>query len=79
LGIVPELSSFLYVIPYASEQKADEDANIQNVNFYHRFNADLLMYKLVRWFASGGRTCYTGRNDTFKLYPEIGCLTALNI
>jgi hypothetical protein len=49
------------------------------VNFYHRFNSDLLMYKVVRWFSEGGKTCYTGRNDTFKLYPEIGVLTALNI
>lgn len=37
------------------------------------------MYKIVRWFSNGGRTCYTGRNDTFKLYPEIGVLTAMNI
>lgn len=37
------------------------------------------MYKIVRWFSHGGKTCYTGRNDTFKLYPEIGVLTAINI
>lgn len=37
------------------------------------------MYKIVRWFSAGGKTCYTGRNDTFKLYPEIGVLTAANI
>lgn len=37
------------------------------------------MYKIVRWFSNGAKTCYTGRNDTFKLYPEIGVLTSLNI
>lgn len=37
------------------------------------------MYKIVRWFSHGGKTCYTGKNDTFKLYPEIGVLTAINI
>lgn len=78
MKIVPDLSTFLYVVPNW-QNKADENENMENVNFYHRFNADLLMYKIVRWFGAGARTCYTGRNDTFKLYPEIGVLTALNI
>jgi hypothetical protein len=37
------------------------------------------MYKIVRWFSAGGKTCYTGKDDTFKLYPEIGVLTAERI
>jgi len=41
------------------------------------FNSDLLSYKIVRWFSNGGKTCYTGTQDTFKLYPEIGVLTCM--
>ena len=51
----------------------------EDLNFYCGFNSDLLMYKIVRWFSTGGKTCYTGTQDTFKLYPEIGVLTALSI
>lgn len=79
IRIVPELSTVLYLIPSNTFQGEPEPETTENVNFYYRFSADLLIYKIVRWFSNGGKTCYTGGNDTFKLYPEIGVLTSLNI
>jgi len=53
------------------------DESPENLNFYSSFNSDLLLYKITRWFSNGGKTCYTGTQDTFKLYPEIGVLTVM--
>ena len=79
IKIVPELSTYVYVNPNTIIMDHEEPETVETVNFYNQFNSDLLMYKIVRWFSNGGKTCYTGRNDTFKMYPEIGVLTAINI
>lgn len=77
MSIIPELSGYMHIQSFnLMSQAASTD---EATNFYHHFNSDLLIYKITRWFSHGGKTCYTGRQDTFKLYPEIGVLTALNI
>ena len=38
-----------------------------------------MVYKMTSWISNGAQCCYTARYDTFKYYPEIGVLTALNV
>lgn len=80
MKIVPDLETFHYFSPAASfEHELGGSAASESINFYRHFSDDLLSYKILRWISNGGKTCYTGGNDTFKFYPEIGVLTALNI
>lgn len=77
--IVPELKNYLVDVlgDFKEDQLTQSDESPENLNFYANFNSDLLSYKIVRWFSNGGKTCYTGTQDTFKLYPEIGVLTVM--
>lgn len=75
--IVPDLSAHLYPNPtFQTESRSNQK---EFANFYSQFAPDLLTYKMTSWFCNGAKSCYTGRYDTFKFYPEIGVLTSLNI
>ena len=75
--ILPELNTHLF--PNPSFSSPNQKQQTDYVNFYRYFASDLMVYKMTSWIGNGAKSCYTDRYDTFKYYPEIGVLTAINV